>query len=70
MKLGKAFGLSKVNIEMINASGRVGINVMMKLCQIVLDGKGMPEDCKTSLMVPIHKRKGDVMNCRAEHTEE
>ena len=36
MKLGKASGLSEVNMEMINASGKVKIDVMMKLCQRVL----------------------------------
>ena len=44
MKLGKASGLSEVSIKMINASGKVGIDVMMKLCQRVLDEKGMLED--------------------------
>ena len=39
MKLWKASGLSVVNMEMINASRKVGIDVMMKLCQRVLDGK-------------------------------
>ena len=29
---------------MINASGKVGIDVMMKLCQRVPDGKEMPEE--------------------------
>ena len=37
----------------------------MKLCQSVLDGKTMPEDWKTSVMVPIYKGKGNVMNCSA-----
>ena len=65
MKLGKASGLSEVSIKIINANGKVGIDVMMKLCQSVLDGKGMPEDWKTSVMVPIYKGKGDVTNCGA-----
>ena len=38
---------------------------MIKLCQRVLDGKEMPEDWKTSVMVPIYKGIGDVTNCRA-----
>ena len=33
MKLGKASGLSEVSMEMINASGKVGVDVMVKLCQ-------------------------------------
>ena len=36
MKLGKASGLSQVSMKMINASGKVDIDVMMKHCQRVL----------------------------------
>ena len=36
---------------------------MKKLCQRVLDGEGMSEEWKTSV-VPIFK-KGDVMDCGA-----
>ena len=46
MKLGKASGLSEVSMEMIKASAKVGIDVMMKLCQIVLNPnlpKGGPQ---------------------------
>ena len=42
---------------MINASGKVRIDVIMKLCQRVLDKKGMSEDWKTSVLVPIYKGK-------------
>ena len=64
MKLGKASELSEVSMEMINVSGKVEIDVM-KLCQSVLDGKGISEDWKTSMMMPIYQGKGDVMNCCA-----
>ena len=65
MKSGKAAGPSEVSAEMIAASGEVGIDVMMELCQRVLDGKGMPDEWKTSVVVPIFKGKGDVMSCGA-----
>ena len=29
----------------------------------MLDGKGMPEDWATSVVIPIHKGKGYIMNC-------
>ena len=48
---------------MINTSEKVGIDVMMKLCQRLLDGKEMPKDWKTSVIVPIYKGKAYVMNC-------
>ena len=65
MKLGKAAGPSKVNMDTEIASGKFGVGVIKKLCQRVFDGKGMPEEWKTSVVVPIFKGKGDVMNCRA-----
>ena len=57
MKLGKASRLLKMSMEMKNATGKVGIDVIMKLCQRVQDGKRMLEDWKTSVMVPIYKEK-------------
>ena len=57
MKLKKAAGPSEVNIDMIIASGKLGAGVIKKLCQRVLDGKGMPEKWKTRV-VPIFKEKG------------
>ena len=69
MKLGKAAGPSEVNTDMIMASGKFSVGVLKQLCQRVLDGKSMPEEWKTSVVVPIFKGKGDVMDCR-EHVEE
>ena len=63
MKSGKATGPSQLSVEMIDASGEIGVKVMMKLCQGVLDGRGMPDEWKTSVIVPIFKGKGDVMSC-------
>ena len=65
MKLGKAAGPSEVNMNMIIASRTFSVGVMKKLCQRVLDGEGMPEEWKTSIVVPIFKGKRDVMDCGA-----
>ena len=43
MKLGKAAGPSEVNMDMIIASGKLGVRVIRKLCQRMRDGKGMPQ---------------------------
>ena len=61
MKSGKATGPSEVSVEMIVASGEIGVKVMMELCQRVLDDRGMPGEWQTSVIVPIFKGKGDVM---------
>ena len=63
MKSGKATGTSEVSVEMIVASGEIGVKVMMELCQSVLNGRGMPDGWKTSVIVPIFKGKGNVMSC-------
>ena len=41
------------------------VGVIKKLCQKVLYGKGMPEEWKTSVVVPIFKGNRDVMDCGA-----
>ena len=51
------------SVEMIVASGEVGVKVVMELCQSVLNDKGMPDVWKTNVIVPIFKGKGDVMSC-------
>ena len=59
MKSGKAIRSSEVSVEIIVVSGKM----MMKLCWHVLGGKGMPDEWKTSVIVPIFKGKGDLMRC-------
>ena len=63
MKSEKATGTSEVSVEMIVASGEIEVQVMMELCQRVLDDRGMPDEWKTSVMLSIFKGKSDVMSC-------
>ena len=56
MKPGKAAGPSEV-------CGEVRVSVMVELCQRVLDGKEMPDKSRTSVLMPIFKRRGDIRNC-------
>ena len=63
MKSGKATEPSEVSVEMVVASGEIEVKVMMKLCQHVLDSRGMPDEWKTSVIVPIVKGKSDVISC-------
>ena len=62
-KSGKANGPSDVSVDMIIASGEIGVKLMMELCQCVLDGREMPDEKKTSVIVLIFTGKGDVMSC-------
>ena len=64
MKSGKATGPSEVTVvEMIVVSGEIGVEVMMELCQRVLDKREMPDEWKTSVIVLVFKGKSGVMSC-------
>ena len=63
MKTGIDPGPSEVSLELIAASGLVGIQVMAEICQGVLDGLGVPVDRVLSKVVLIFKAKGDIRNC-------
>ena len=57
--------LGKMKLDMIIASGKFSIGVIKKLYQRVLDGKGISEDWKTNVVVPIFIGKENVMDCGA-----
>ena len=63
MKTGKDTGTSNVSLELIAASGGVGIEVKVEICQKVLDGSKMPVEWDLRIVVPIFKGKGDIRNC-------
>ena len=63
MKAGKTAGPSELSVEMIVASGKIGIGVMVELFLGVSDGRGMPDDWALSVVVPIFKEKGDAISC-------
>ena len=51
-------------MDVIMASGKFDV-IIKKLCERILDGEDGPEEWKTSVVVPIFKGKGGVMDCRA-----
>ena len=55
MKTGKAPGHSEVSLELIAASRGVGIQVMAKIHQRILDEFGMPAEWALCIVVPIFK---------------
>ena len=63
LKNGKALELSKISVEVIKASGQMGVNVLRKLGQYILDGVGMLTEWKSSVIIPLYKNKGDVRDC-------
>ena len=63
MKTRQTPASSEVSLELIAASGGVGIQVMAEICQKVLDEFGMPAECDLSIVVPIFKGNGEIRNC-------
>ena len=55
-------GPSDVSLELIAASGKVGIQVMAELCQRILDGLGMPAEWSLIMVLLIFKRKCDTVD--------
>ena len=57
MKSGMVTEPSEVSVEMRVTSVKIGVKVMMELCQHVLNGRGMRDKWKTSVIVSIFKGK-------------
>ena len=62
MKCGKAAGPSGITAEMLKATGDEGIQLMKELCQLVVNGKGIPSDWEESYIKNLYKGKGDALD--------
>jgi len=63
MKRHKAPGLSGLVVEMIQATGDTGAQWLLDLCNGIVEEGCIPEDWKSSVVLPIYKGKGDPMEC-------
>ena len=61
MKKHKAPGLSGLVTEMIQATGDTGTQWILDLCNGIVKKGNIPEDWKSSVVLPIYKGKGDPM---------
>jgi len=59
MKRHKAPGLSGLVAEMIQAAGDTGTQWLLDLCNGIVNEGCIPEDWKSSVVLPIYKGKGD-----------
>ena len=62
MKSGKAAGPSGITAEMLKATGDEGIQLMKELCQLVVNGKGIPSEWEESYIKNLYKGKGDALD--------
>ena len=63
MKRHKAPGLFGLVAEMIQATGDIGIQWILDLCNGIVKEGSIPEDWKSSVVLQIYKGKGDPMQC-------
>ena len=63
MKIGKATGPSDVSVELIKSLGKDGEEYMWALLKEIWENEVLPEDWRKSVIVPIFKQKGDVLEC-------
>jgi len=63
MKRHKAPGLSGLVAEMIQATRDIGIQWISDLCNGIVKEGSIPEDWKSSVVLPIYKGKGDPIEC-------
>jgi len=66
MKRHKAPGLSELVAEMIQATGDTGTQWLLDLCNGIAKERRIPEDWKSSVVLPIYKSKGDPMELFVE----
>jgi len=63
VKRHKAPGLSGLTTEMIQAREGIGTHWLLDLCNGIVKEGCIPEDWKSSMVLPIYKGKGDPMEC-------
>jgi len=61
MKRHKAPGLSGLSAEMIQGTEGIGTQWLLDLCNGIVKEGCIPEDWKSSVILPIYKGKGDPM---------
>ena len=63
MKKGKAIGTDEFPVEVWKCMGKMGIEFLKGLFNILLMGKQIPEEWRRSVLIPIYKNKGDAQCC-------
>ena len=63
MKKGKAVGPDELLIEVWKCMEEMGIKFLTRLFNRLLVGERMPEEWRRSVLIPIHKNKGDAQCC-------
>ncbi|KAK3511475.1 hypothetical protein QTP70_008958 [Hemibagrus guttatus] len=63
MKSGKAVGPDDIPVEVWKCLGEAAVEFLANLFNRVLESERMPEEWRSSVLLPIFKNKGDVQSC-------
>jgi len=55
--------MSGIVAEMIQSTGDIGTHWILDLSNGIVKESSIPEDWKSSMVLPIYKGKGDKMEC-------
>ena len=63
MKKGKVVRPDELPVEVWKCMGKIGIEFLTRLFNRLLMGEQFPEEGRRSVLIPIHKNKGDAQCC-------
>ena len=63
-KNGKLTGKEKIKGEMIKGGGDRVVDWIWRLCNMVFESGVVPEDCRSAVIVPLYKGKGERTECK------
>ena len=69
MKKGKAAGPTGIVSEMFMANKDCSVDWMTSLCNLIAGQERIPDDWKSSILLPVFKGKGDPMECHHHHRD-
>ena len=63
MKNGRAAGPDNLPVEVWKSLGRTGVNFLKEALNKITDEEKIPDIWRKSILIPIYKNKGDILNC-------
>jgi len=63
MKTGKAVGPDNIPVEVWKCMGTKGLVYLTKMFRKIMEEEQIPDDWRKSILIPIYKNKGDILNC-------
>ena len=64
LKNGKPACNDEIKGEMIKGGGETVVDWIWRLCNMAFENGVVPEDCKSAVIVPLCKGKGEMTECK------